>query len=164
MDNVKISIDRAMNLLKTPNNYEKYISIKIKPKQELSCCCFHCWPYTWKAINSMISQYGIIEDEGDVLIGEGEDRFILECHESGPEIIVYVPIGIAALTLITNIINLIINIIKNRQKEKSSSRFIITKRIIRNSKIIEENIIEVDFPFNDDNIKLLNDKILNIFK
>ena len=161
MDNVGINIDRAQNLLKTPKDYEGYISIKIKPKQGF-CCCFHCWPYTWEAINLSISQYGIIQDEGDVLIGEGEDKFVLECHESGPEIVLYLGIGIASLNLVASIINLINVIIKNRQNEKQGAQFVITKRIVRKSKIIEENVIEIDFPISTDNTKLLNEKLKNI--
>jgi len=39
------SIDRAITLLDTPVNYDKYISIKIRPEKS-GCCCFHCWPET----------------------------------------------------------------------------------------------------------------------
>ena len=160
MDNVELSIKRAQKLLKTPRNNENYISIKIKRINGF-CCCFHCWPRTWEAI---ISHYGQLEDEGDIAIGVGDEKFVLECHESGPEIIIYLPIGIAGASLVINIINLILTIIKNMQQEKSGAQFKITKRVINKSKVIEENVVEVDFPISKENITLLNKKITDILK
>lgn len=152
MDNVKESINRAQRKLNTSINNEDYISIKIKPENG-GCCCFHCWPLTWKEINNRIVQYGYLEDEGDVAIVDVNNKFVLECHESGPEIIVYLPIGISGAILVANIINLII---KNRQQEKNGARFKIIKRVIRKTKKIEENIIEIDFPISEENVTLLN--------
>lgn len=158
MDNVKDSIIRAQKLLETPYNDEKYVSIKIKPISG-GCCCFHCWPHTWEEVNSKISRYGILEDEGGVLIGDGNERFVLECHESGPEIIAYLGVGIATAHLILDII---LALIKNRQHEKYGAQFKITKRVIKNTKTVEENVVEVDFPISKENIKLLNTRINDI--
>ena len=163
MDSVEDSIKRAQNLLKTPDNNENYISIKIKPINR-GCCCFHCWPQTWNEINKKISPYGPLKDEGDVLIGGEDDRFILECHESGPEIIVYLGVGIAVANLVKSVFDVVLTIIKNRQQEKRGAQFKITKRVIKNTKIIEENVMEVDFPISKENITLLNIKIKDIIR
>lgn len=162
MDDVKESINRARRKLKTLDNNENFISIKIKPDNG-GCCCFHCWPMTWEEINNVISDYGHIEDEGDLEIGDKDDRFVLECHESGPEIVL-LTIGIASTNLITSIINLILTIVKSRQREKMGAQFKITKRVIKNSKIIEENVMELDFPISKENVTLLNKKIKDILK
>ncbi len=159
MDNVEQSIKRAQKVLRTTSNFEKYISIKIKPING-GCCCFHCWPETWNAINKEILRYGYLEDEGDVAIGNGDDKIVLECHESGPEIII--PIGIAGATLLVNIYNLIITIIKFRQQEKTDAKFKILKRVIKNKKVIEENVMEIDFPISKENIVLLNKQLNDI--
>jgi hypothetical protein len=158
VDNVRNSIKRARKLLKTPANIENYLSIKIKPLNGF-CCCFHCWPLTWEAINNEISPYGPLIDEGDALIGSENNRLVLECHESGPEIILYLGFGITTLDFILNIVS---SIIRNRQREKNGSRFIITKRVIRKTKIIEEDVVEIDSPLSKDNIKLLNEKLNDI--
>jgi hypothetical protein len=162
VENLNNSFARAIKLLKTADNDEEYISIKIKPANG-GCCCFHCWPHTWNEINNKIARYGVLKDEGDLAIGDGNERFVLECHESGPEIVVYLGIGIASANLAKAIIDLVLALIKNRQREKDGSQFVITKRIIINSIIIEENVIKIDFPLSKENIDLLNKKLNGIF-
>jgi len=163
VDNVELSIKRAQKLLKTPENNENYISIKIKPISG-GCCCFHCWPYAWKNISKEIAHYGQLKDEGDIAIGIGDDKFVLECHESGPELIVYIGIGITSVNLVASILNLITTIIRSRQQEKIGTQFKITKRVIKKTKVIEENVLEVDFPISNENVALLNKRIKDILK
>jgi hypothetical protein len=162
MDNVINSIQRAQKLIVTPRNIEEYISIKIKPIDDGFCCCFHCWPQTWMEINNQISPYGPLVDEGDVFIGRENDGFVLECHESGPEIIIYLGATAAIASLVKSVIDIVLAIIKNRQKERIGAKFIISKRIIKNKKVIEENIMEVVFPLSKENITILNKKIKEI--
>ena len=164
MDDLINSLERAQKLLKTPDNIEDYISIKIKPIDDGFCCCFHCWPRTWLEINDLISPYGHMVDEGDVLIGIKNDIFVLECHESGPEIIVYLSATAAIASLTKSVIDIILAIIKNRQKERIGARFVISKRITKKGKVIEENIVEIDYPLSKVNISLLDKKITAIFK
>jgi hypothetical protein len=163
MDNIKKSIDRAIKSNLQSGLAEDYVSFKIKPLDG-RCCCFHCWPNTWNTINELIKPYGPLEDEGDVLIGDNKNVFVLECHESGPEIIVYLGVGIATLNLIKSIIDIIVALIKNRQNERPGSRFKITKRSIKGKNITEEEIIEIDFPMNKENINILNDKIKKVLQ
>ena len=133
MDNVKDSIKRAQKLLGAPDKNHDYISIKIKPSDG-RCCCFHCWPLTWHEINHQISRYGYLEDEGDIAIGSEDDIFVLECHESGPEIILYIGIGIASAKLVKSMLDVMLTLIKNRQQERRGAQFKITKRVIKNTK------------------------------
>ena len=107
MDILESSLSRAIRLLNTPKNYENYISIKIKPVQG-GCCCFHCWPKTWAGINKYIAPAGPMRDEGEVLIENDDGKFVLECHESGPEIIIYLGVAVASLNLAKSIVDLVI--------------------------------------------------------
>ena len=162
MDNAIHSIQRAQILIDFPTDIEDYISIKIKPVDDGFCCCFHCWPETWMEINNKIMPFGPIVDEGDVLIGTKSDGFVLECHENGPELIVYLSAGAAVASLTKSIIDIILFIIKSRQKERNGARFRITKRVIKKGKTIEETIIEVDFPLSRDNESNLKNSINEI--
>ncbi len=160
MDNLEASIRRARALLSNPGTSENYVSLKIKPTNA-GCCCFHCWPQTWREVNSAISRYGRLEDEGDVLIRDEDTELVLECHESGPELVTYLPIGISGSILLVNIISLIV---KSRQRESMGARFNITRRVIRKTEIIEEEVMEVDCPMSKENVRLLNQKLRDILK
>ncbi|NQE54449.1 hypothetical protein C5S29_12730 [ANME-1 cluster archaeon GoMg3.2] len=157
--NLKKSLDRAIDLLGTPTDYENYISIKIKPVRG-GCCCFHCWPKTWAILNEYISPCGPLEDEGDVLIDKNNEKFVLECHESGPEIIAYLGLGTASIALVTSIINLIITLAKANQNEhhRNPAKLKITRRWQIKGQAEEEEIMEIDFPLSD-NTKKLKDNI-----
>jgi len=143
MNNLKRSLDRAIHLLNTPAIYEDYISIKIKPV-EGGCCCFNHWPRTWADFNEYISPCGPLENEGAVLIDKNNEKFVLECHESGPEIIVYLEFGTAVIALIATLL-------KYRQKETHnfSLKFKTTTRRWINGQI-EENSIEIGLNLFDD--------------
>ncbi|MBI4286459.1 MAG: hypothetical protein HY670_11270 [Chloroflexi bacterium] len=158
MDNAKRSIDRAQRLLETPNDNGNYVLIKIKPISG-ECCCFHCWPQTWNEINNKISPCGPLEDEGDVLIGGQDDSFVLECHETGPEIIIYLGVGIASANLVKSVLDMVLTIVKNRQRERMGAQFRIMRRVLRGTKTIEENVMEIGFPLSRENVALLNKKI-----
>jgi hypothetical protein len=162
---LKYSIERAISLLKTPHDYENYISIKIRPV-ERGCCCFHCWPTTWDLINEYISPCGPLLDEGDVLINKNNEKFVLECHESGPEIIVYLGVTTASLLLIKSVIDLITTLLKALQTEKGKRPFTleVTKRRQIAEKIAEEEIMRIALPLDEDTIKELNDNIKDAFE
>ena len=154
MNNFQISIKRAKKANLYDGSIEKYLLIKILPI-EGGCCCFHCWPETWKQINKKIKPYGILEDEGDILISDKNGKFVLECHETGPEIIVYLGIGIATLNLAKSIFDLVNTIIKNRQNEKKSSSYKIQKRYYKNGKLIEDDIFNINGILSKDNEAIL---------
>jgi len=157
------SIDRAIALLNTPNEYENYISIKLSPVPS-GCCCFHCWPDTWGKINKSIQPCGPIKDEGDVLIEKDKNRFVLECHESGPEIIVYLALTTSSIVLLKSIIDLVITIIKALSDEhgKQPSHIKLSKRQITKGEIEEENLIEIDIPISKNTEKQIEEKIKNL--
>lgn len=153
------SIDRAITLLKTPKEYEKYISIKLSPPS--GCCCSDCWPETWHKINQTIAPCGPVGHEGDALIEKNGNKFVLESHESGPEIIVYFALATASVTLVKSIIDLIATIIKSLSSEhrKQPPRIKISKRRIVKGKIEEETLIEIDIPISKDIEKQLEKEI-----
>lgn len=156
------SLDRAILLLKTPKNYDDYISIKIQPING-GCCCFHCWPETWDKVNEHISPYGPLEDEGVVLLTQGDAKYVLECHESGPEIIV---LAAASLALIKPIIELITVLLKGAQKEsrKCVTKMKITKRYFTKGQVKEEEIMEISSPLTDKAIETLTANIIKTLR
>jgi len=162
---MKNSFDRAIALLGTSSDYKNYESIKIKPVNG-GCCCFHCWPRTWDTVNEYISPFGPLKDEGDVLIGNKDKKFVLECHESGPEIVYYVGLGTASILLIKSIVELIVALLKALEKDKgkkNGSLKIIRHRIIK-GEIDEEQIMEINLPLSKDTIQKLNDNLSNLAK
>lgn len=162
---MKRSIDRAISLLKTPADYNKYASIKIRPSVP-GCCCFHCWPKTWVAINEHISPCGPLQDEGDVLIKSDDEKYVLECHESGPEIVYYIGLGTASVLLVKSVLELIAALLKYLEKDKGKtigSIKIIRRRII-NNKTNEEQIIEINLPLSETTLKNLNKQYTDVLK
>ena len=154
---LKTSIDRAIRLLETPAIYENYISIKLSPVPR-KCCCFHCWPTTWSSVNTYIVPYGPIEDEGDVIIGQDNARFILECHESGPEIVVYLGLATASFILVKSVVDMITTILKSFQRKNPAQLKIMKRRLIRGEEK-HEVLMEVNIPISEEVIKKLNAEI-----
>lgn len=144
---LKASIDRAIALLGTEPNYEAYTCLKITPEGG-GCCCFHCWPHTWGTVNREIQPFGPLKDEGDVLIETGDGKFVLECHESGPEIVVIMTTATVGFLLIKSIIELVTTILKSKSKDirRKTNKLIITKRTFTGPHYREDRIIEVDLP------------------
>lgn len=159
------SIDRAITLLGTPGEYEKYISIKLFPLG-IYCCCSDCLPETWSIVNEFIAPCGPVKHEGDALVKRDENKFVLEQHESGPEIIVYLAVATASLTLIKSIIDLISIIVKglSNERKKRPTRIKILKRQLIKGEIEEENLIEIDIPISKDMQKRLEEKIKQSIK
>jgi len=147
VDNLQLNLDRAIQLLNTPANYEDYLSIKIKPVND-ECCCYDHWRETWNHFNEYIYPSGPLENEGAILIERENERYVLECHESGPEIIAYLQFGTAVVGLITTLL-------KFRQLENRhfSLKFILTIRHLIKNKIDEEKSIEIDLSISDEAIK-----------
>lgn len=147
---MKKSIDRAISLLGTPENYDDYESIKIRPDKG-GCCCFHCWPETWAAINERISPFGPLQDEGDVLIEKNNEKFVLECHESGPEIIYYLTLALKPLQLAKSVFEFIVILLKciGRDKRKTVGSVKIIRRRMIKGKTNEEQIIEINLPLSE---------------
>jgi len=158
-EKLRNNIDRAISLLQTPKEYEKYISIKLSSPS--GCCCSHCWPQTWQKINETIAPCGPVAHEGDALIENNGNKFVLESHESGPEIIVYLALATASATLVKSVIDLATTIIKGLSNEsrKQPPRIKISKRQIIKGKVEEENLFEIEFPLSKGIEKQLEEKI-----
>jgi len=152
-DKLEKSIDRAISLLKTPKEYEKYISIKLSPPS--GCCCSDCLPETWQAVNEFITPCGPVGHEGDALIEKDGNRFVLESHEGGPEIIFLFELIKKSADCLKSIIELITVFVKacSQEKRKQLTRIKISKRQIIKGKIEEENMIEIDIPISKDTQK-----------
>lgn len=160
MNKSLLSIQRAMALLDISCGQENFLIIKLEPEPR-SCCCFHCWPETWSAVNRHIVPFGPIKDEGDVVIKHEDHEFILECHESGPEIIVYLGLATASLVLVKSVVDLITTFLKTLQKENRRAPAkikVMTRRFIKGSDK-DEILIELDFPLSKDIADKLNSKI-----
>jgi len=95
--------------------------------------------------------YKIIDDYFSSL-SEPECYFKFEEHESGPEILVYLAITTAGVTLVKSIIDLIVVILKARSEgikkgdRKNASLELIIRKTKRNDEVVEEKIIRID-PF-----------------
>jgi hypothetical protein len=167
MDNdFQKSINRAMKLMGTPSDYENYVVIKIKPVRG-GCCCFHCWPKTWSVVNKYIAPFGPLEDEGDVLINKDQEKYVLECHESGPEIILYGIIsGIIAGLVVESVVGLVttfLESLQNEDRKRPGALRILRRRQIK-GQTEEEEIMEIDLPLSKDVIKKLNDNIRKVIE
>jgi hypothetical protein len=141
-----------------------YIQLKIHPLEGGFCCCFHCWPNTWRAVNEAIIPFGPIVDEGDAVVGVDGDKYILECHESGPEIIVDLTLVITSANLAKSILDMITTIIKKRQNERPGARFLVSHKIVLEGQATREDKVEIDFPLTEENVELINRRINELLK
>jgi hypothetical protein len=153
------SIERAAKLLGTPQECDKYLSIKLSPPS--GCCCSHCWPETWSIVNDFILPFGPVGHEGDAVVGKGKDKYVIESHESGPEIIVYFALATASITLVKSVVDLIDTFIKGLSKEhrKQPPRIKISKRQLIKGNIEEETIMEIDIPMSKELHKQIEGRI-----
>jgi len=154
------SIARAAVLLGQIANEKDFTILKLLPDPR-GCCCFHCWPHTWAAINDFIAPDGPIPDEGDALIHAGESEYVLECHESGPEIVVYLGMATASILLIKSVVDLITVFLKKRTEGDrcSPSRIKLSHRRVHSGVVEDDILLEIDLPLDDDTAELLNAKV-----
>ena len=154
------SICRASVLLKQPAVEQDFVILKLLPDPR-HCCCFHCWPETWAQINEYIAPDGPIPDEGDTVIHAQGGQYVLECHESGPEVVIYLLAATASLQLVKSVVDLLTTLLKARQHEhrNASSRIKLTRRRVLDGQVEDEILAEIDFPLADDVTKMLNAKI-----
>lgn len=159
------SICRASVLLKQPAVESDYVILKLIPDPK-GCCCFHCWPETWSEINKYIVPNGPIQDEGDTVINFKGGQYVLECHESGPEIVIYLATVTALLAFSKSVVDLITTFLKARvqDRHKPISRVNLSWRRILHGRVEDEVLIEIDLPLKDDVVKLLNEKIRRKFE
>jgi len=140
-------IKKFENSFKVPLNNHS-ISIKIR---NIGPGCFgrNCCPNAYQIIDAKLA------------LLENEKNFYFIEHETGPEIIVYVALTSAGLSLASSIINLITTIIKARfegQKKGDSHKNpveIIVRKINKNNKFSEVKVLLIDSPkkYSDNDIK-----------
>lgn len=154
-----VSIERASALMGTPSNPDGYIILKITPDGG-GCCCTDCWPEAWRAVNRHIAPAGPIGHEGDVLLGDGDSRFVLESHESGPEFVVYLGFATASILAVKAVVELITTILKNViQDRKRPSRIKLVKRFATKGEFEEEVALELDLPLSEEVSKKLESRV-----
>ena len=132
MNKLNKSIERALVLLPKGAKPEELVSIKLEPEPK-TCCCFHCWPETWQRINESISPQGPIKDEGDLLVEIGSEKFVLECHETGPELIAFINSSLQLADYIIGLIKIILSYVRKERKQPTTI------------KILKRNIVGKDF-------------------
>lgn len=164
MSNYVNSVDRAIKLLKTPPCYSDYISIKISPDHS-ECCCLNHWSTSWQIVDQYIYPDGPIRsgsnrNEGDALIRQKDALFVLECHETGPEIVIY--LGAIAITavLIKSVADLIVVIVNARLVDSHVFKYRL-KTFGNGGVIIKEEEIEFKLPSAAYNTHQLADYVQN---
>lgn len=102
--NIQRSVGRAQELLGAPGP-DGFSLFKL---HSVGCACTHCWPHTWAEINRHLEPQGPIGHEGTLVIRAHDEAFVLEGHESGPEIFAYVGASAGVVSAITSLVSLFI--------------------------------------------------------
>jgi len=96
-----------------------------------------------------------MEDEGDLLVTTDEGRYVLECHESGPEIVLYLTLAAATLNLVKPTVELISLFLKGLRWESRGARLKLTSRRVVHGKTDEEVLVEIEMPLSPDTAKMI---------
>lgn len=145
----KRSIHRAAAVLPQVTGGGEWVIVKLVPEGG-GCCCFHCWPEAWNRINQALAPEAQIEDEGDALVRSAQGDCVLECHESGPEVVVCLAVASAGLALAKSVVDLVTTIIKARadgaKKGDRSNRplELIVRRIDRDENLQEKHVLRIE--------------------
>lgn len=161
MSNFVTSVDRAIKLLNTPSSYSDYISIKIMPDQA-GCCCLKHWSTTWRIVDRYISPDGPIlsgstRNENNALVHKEDAQFVLECHESGPEIVIYLGAVIITAGLVKSVVDLITVILNARLEDSHVLKYRL--KTFGESGVIQEEEIELKIPLAAHNTHQLADYV-----
>ena len=81
------------------------IPISIKVRIDTGCYSRGCCPYAFRQIDHKVNQ-----------LSRTNTRFVFEEHETGPELLVYLAVTTAGITLAKSLIDLVITIIKARSE------------------------------------------------
>lgn len=152
------SIERAKALLGEPGPDNEVVVLKLRPAAG-GCCCFHCWPGTWGEVTHFLAAQGRMEDEGDLLVRTDGGSYVLECHESGPEIVLYLTLAAATLNLIKPTIELITLFAKGLRWESRGARLKLTSRRIVHGETDEEVLMEIDLPLSPDTARKIEAEV-----
>jgi len=124
-------------MMKKSSENDFPVSIKIRVDHG----CFHrsCCPNAYKLIDDKLKS-----------MSKNYDEFVFEEHEIGPEILVYLTLTAAGISLASNVFALINTIIKARfegQKKGDNHRdpiVLIIRRVDKKGKFLEETILKVN--------------------
>ena len=91
----------------------EFLILKLTPyPNSRKCCCIDCNPHIWDSINKDIYPSGPVRHHSGVIVDGPDGKFLLEDHETGPEIIIALWEGIQFLATIAFIRKLIMQIKK----------------------------------------------------
>jgi hypothetical protein len=131
--------NRMKNFQSMKESSENDFAVSIKIRVDRGCFHRSCCPNAYKMIDdklkSMLNNY---------------DEFVFEEHETGPEILVYLTLAAAGVSLASNVIALINTIIKARfegQKKGDNHRDpieIIIRRVDKKGEFLEETILKIN--------------------
>jgi hypothetical protein len=121
-------IVEAADFLGTPKDASRYLILRIRSG---FCCSAHC-PNTWKSINEYLSPWGTLDKRKRIKVEKYETTFVYEHHETGAEIIAYLALGTACLSLVKSIVDLIKAIIDGMKKDSKTKDTQITI-VVQNS-------------------------------
>ena len=116
------------------------VFLKIEPVPR-SCCRSHCLPELWGNINSEISPQGPIRHEASEILVLKDEPIVLEQHESGPELLVFID----ALTTLYNFVKFLFSLsIDSCRKWGAVQVQIATRAITTEQKIVSESIKQIE--------------------
>lgn len=128
------------------NRFEKRIAprdgeipISIKVRVDAGCYSRGCCPVAFRAIEEKLQE-----------LQKGECRFVCEEHESGPEIIAFVALTTAGLTLAKSVVDLVTAIIKARSEGRKHGDkhhepvTLVVRRVEKPDLLAEERVLTFD--------------------
>ena len=134
-----INCESAAKLLGEGHKTSDIISIKLK-LDSCSCWCFNHKPEFWRSVNEYLGTQGPIQYGGELLLSVEDEVYVLQCHGTGPEIIILATVSIPLVTAIVILVNTMVTLLK---KEHRSNNLKVIKRKIVKNEMLEETIVEL---------------------
>jgi hypothetical protein len=125
------------------------VPVSIKVRVDSGCFDRGCCPHAYKVIDAEAAK-----------LRTREDGVIFEQHESGPEILVYLAVATAGLTVAKSVIDLVTTIIKARNDgvkmgdRHSQPVELIIRRMTSKGKLREERILRIHSTDEVDAVKI----------
>jgi len=146
----KESVARAAALMGTPNEYAKYVSLKVQG----GLCCPRHYGRAWNLLDQYITPCGPLKDQGDILVEKHGVKLALEHEESGSEIIAYLGKTIAKVVLAKSVLGLagaLANAIgKDLETRRDEANFTVLRMTVRRwsteRDVLEEKTVEATLP------------------
>lgn len=113
------------------------VSIKVR----VTSGCYHrsCSPLAYEIIDKFLENVS------------PQEEFAFEEHESGPEILVYVAVTTAGISLLKSVIDLIVTILKARTESikqgdhRDSPLELIVRRVYKDGEVREEKVLRIGY-------------------